>query len=379
MARLTRVSHDNRSQRGGMSRRISAQRPIVRSLLLLLLLAGPAALADDNRGGEVGGMLGVLSADEQMTGDSGSSDLVIGARGGSVFHRRLGWFVDVLYSNVGTSTSLGDARTVIGRTGIDWLFMPEAENRWFISGGFGWLVVDFEDSDRDFHDPIGSLGFGQRIRVTNNWRLRWEMRGDYSLDDARLNENLTQGLAVIGMTFGPGLATESRPERGTRRALREAARNKDLDRDGVKNKNDRCPNTPDGAAVDRNGCPLDADGDGVPDGIDRCSRTRPGEPVTDRGCPIDGDGDGVGDVADFCPGTPSGVEVDEWGCPRDTDADGVFDGPDRCPDTPFGARVDDRGCAGDHDGDGVADGLDRCPDTPTGVEVDGDGCPPSQE
>jgi hypothetical protein len=38
---------------------------------------------------------------------------------------------------------------------------------------------------------------------------------------------------------------------------------KDLDRDGIPEKTDKCPGTPFGARVDASGCPLDGDGEGV--------------------------------------------------------------------------------------------------------------------
>jgi OOP family OmpA-OmpF porin len=120
---------------------------------------------------------------------------------------------------------------------------------------------------------------------------------------------------------------------------------KDSDKDGVKDKDDACPDTPLNVVVDSEGCPVDSDGDGVPD------------------------------YQDQCPNTPAGARVDRQGCPLDSDGDGVFDGLDRCPNTPTGAEVDEVGCPLDSDGDGVFDGLDRCPNTPRGTEVDGSGCP----
>lgn len=119
----------------------------------------------------------------------------------------------------------------------------------------------------------------------------------------------------------------------------------------------------------------DSDGDGVKDKDDACPDTPMNVEVDARGCPVDSDGDGVPDYLDNCPDTPAGARVDSQGCPMDSDNDGVFDGLDRCPDTPRGATVDANGCPMDSDNDGVYDGLDRCPDTPRGVEVDRDGCP----
>jgi len=58
----------------------------------------------------------------------------------------------------------------------------------------------------------------------------------------------------------------------------------------------------------------DADGDGVPDSRDRCPNTPKGAPVDADGCPLDSDGDGVPDYKDNCPGTPAGAKVDPKGC-----------------------------------------------------------------
>lgn len=59
---------------------------------------------------------------------------------------------------------------------------------------------------------------------------------------------------------------------------------------------------------------------------------------------IDSDNDGVADNLDKCPGTPAGVKVDKDGCPLDSDKDGVYDYLDKCPGTPAGVRVDKDGC-----------------------------------
>ena len=149
----------------------------------------------------------------------------------------------------------------------------------------------------------------------------------------------------------------------------------DADGDGICDGVDRCPGTPKGCTVDSNGCPMDTDGDGVPDGIDMCPGTPKGCTVDAKGCPMDSDGDGVPDGIDECPNTPTGSTVDSKGCPLDTDADGVADGVDQCPNTPMGCTVDAKGCPVDSDGDGVCDGVDQCPNTPAGSTVDAYGCP----
>lgn len=58
----------------------------------------------------------------------------------------------------------------------------------------------------------------------------------------------------------------------------------------------------------------------------------------------DSDNDGVPDSRDKCPGTPAGVTVDKDGCPLDSDKDGVPDYLDKCPGTPVGVTVNKDGC-----------------------------------
>ena len=58
----------------------------------------------------------------------------------------------------------------------------------------------------------------------------------------------------------------------------------------------------------------------------------------------DSDNDGVLDNLDKCPDTPAGAAVDKDGCPLDSDKDGIYDYLDKCPGTPAGVKVDKDGC-----------------------------------
>jgi len=177
----------------------------------------------------------------------------------------------------------------------------------------------------------------------------------------------------------------------------------DSDGDGVPDYLDKCPDTPKGVKVDKDGCPVDSDGDGVPDYLDKCPGTPAGVKVDKDGCPLDSDGDGIPDYLDKCPGTPSGVKVDKDGCPtKTTEPAGTAEHPtEGAPGTGEPARghgaeptatptpkakarpsgpppcvVKVNGISMlDSDCDGVPDYLDKCPGTPLGVEVDQDGCP----
>ncbi len=70
---------------------------------------------------------------------------------------------------------------------------------------------------------------------------------------------------------------------------------------------------------DEDGCPdPDNDGDGVIDASDSCPETAEDMDgfQDEDGCPDpDNDGDGVLDAQDRCPGTPQGIAVDANGCP----------------------------------------------------------------
>lgn len=88
----------------------------------------------------------------------------------------------------------------------------------------------------------------------------------------------------------------------------------------------------------------DSDGDGVLDRDDKCPKTPKGVAVNPEGCPLDSDKDGVYDYKDACPGTPEGIVVDPVGCPLDSDKDGVYNYKDECPGTPESFKVDKKGC-----------------------------------
>jgi outer membrane protein OmpA-like peptidoglycan-associated protein len=126
---------------------------------------------------------------------------------------------------------------------------------------------------------------------------------------------------------------------------------KDTDKDGVKDKDDLCPEV--AGLEEFQGCP-DSDSDGIQDSQDKC----PNEAgLTEfNGCP-DSDGDGFPDKEDMCPDV-AGLEQFN-GCP-DTDGDGVMDSKDECPNE--AGPIENKGCpVVDSDGDGVADEDDQCP------------------
>ncbi|HQC05632.1 MAG TPA: OmpA family protein [Kaistella chaponensis] len=155
-----------------------------------------------------------------------------------------------------------------------------------------------------------STGLGSNFWLTKNFGLG--IQGDYVSTPIDKSDvaHFWQASASILFRFG----------------------NNDRDKDGILDKDDRCPDTP--GLAEFKGCP-DTDGDGVPDIDDQCPDVA--GPVENQGCPWpDTDGDGVVDKDDACPTVAGPAE--NQGCPwPDTDGDGILDKDDACP-TVFGLK-----------------------------------------
>ena len=152
-----------------------------------------------------------------------------------------------------------------------------------------------------------AFGAGLNLWLTKNFGLG--LQGDLvnTPGDKTNVPNFVQASASINFRFG----------------------NNDRDKDGIKDKDDACPDV--FGLAQFQGCP-DTDGDGIPDIDDACPTVA--GPVENNGCPWpDTDGDGVLDKDDACPTVPGPVE--NKGCPwPDTDNDGILDKDDACPTVP---------------------------------------------
>jgi outer membrane protein OmpA-like peptidoglycan-associated protein len=275
----------------------------------------------------------------------------------------LGVFIvpNLSFEAMGAYTPVSDTNDVVDVTHVDLAgrlvyHLPLAERFGVHLGvGYGYQMYSTEGQDGvNDHGPTGL--FGLRIRATPAVSIRGEAFANYIMDPENgADQNFTWG-GQLGLTYTVGAVS-------------------DMDKDGVADDKDACPDTPAGVVVDAQGCPVDTDKDGVADYLDKCPNTPAGATVDAQGCPVDTDKDGVADYLDKCPNTPAGEAVDAAGCSLDADKDGVPDARDQCPDTPAGQPVNRSGCPLDSDGDGVADNLDKCPDTPAGATVDAAGCP----
>ena len=160
-----------------------------------------------------------------------------------------------------------------------------------------------------------AFGAGLNLWLTKNFGLG--LQGDLvnTPGDKTNVPNFVQASASINFRFG----------------------NNDRDKDGIKDKDDACPDV--FGLAQFQGCP-DTDGDGIADKDDNCPEVA--GPVENNGCPWpDTDGDGVLDKDDACPNVAGPVE--NKGCPwPDTDGDGVLDKDDKCPNEYGLAKYD--GC-----------------------------------
>ena len=223
-------------------------------------------------------------------------------------------------------------------------------------------------------DLPSGRGQGSAAFQTGQWGAEVMLGAHYLVSDTIL-VGLGGGVGLergYGIPAGRGLLSVAYAP--VTRAL--PAEPSDRDHDSVLDRDDVCPDTPQGTHPDptRRGCPqIDTDGDSVFDLDDLCMNVPQGEhpDPARRGCPLgDSDGDGVFDPDDQCLTIPMGEhpDPDRRGCPDgDRDHDTVLDHTDVCPDLhrgpfPDPARV---GCPlADRDHDTVPDATDACPDVP---------------
>jgi outer membrane protein OmpA-like peptidoglycan-associated protein len=211
----------------------------------------------------------------------------------------------------------------------DWLISPT------VSLGIG-STYNFDADEFDFNIPA-ALGFN--IRLLPNLFANIQSQHRFSIEN---RPGWHHSLGIVNY-FG-----ESNPDR---------------DKDGISDKDDKCPDVPGVASL--MGCP-DKDLDGITDADDKCPDV-PGVAAM-MGCP-DKDGDMIMDTEDDCPDV-AGLAAFK-GCP-DTDNDGIKDADDKCPRE--AGPASNNGCpVRDRDGDGIEDKDDKCPDAKGPVNTGG--CP----
>lgn len=297
--------------------------------------------------------IGLHGGVTQYQGDLGNNfyktDKAFYGFGGLSVSRYLGRHFDLNFlaskGTIGYNSTLGSFKTDFNSVALNVRFNftgPESVVRPYVFAGVGAMLFDKDLSfDKDKIDyALPTAGGGLNFRLSPVIMLNLQETFSFSNKDRR--DGVTAGKKDAYLSHMAGLTFNFGDK-------------KDADNDGVSDRNDTCPETPAGVAVDTNGCPLDKDKDGVADYLDTCPDVAGTASL--NGCP-DADNDGVADNNDKCPDTKMGTKVDASGCPLDNDKDGITNDLDRCPDVAGPLSLN--GCP-DSDGDGVADMDDRCP------------------
>ena len=263
---------------------------------------------------------------------------------------------EVLYSEMGSDVTFNNQKDDFKITYVSVPILLKVSPTWrlglFVGPQFDFLVeAEFQDQDKKDNlkssDILGTAGI--ELWITKNiglyGRYMWGFE-NINEDDPKVTlHNTTITSEVMNEGWQAGLTI------GFKKKL------KDTDKDGVYDKDDKCP--ADIGMPKYNGCPPpDTDQDGVNNELDRCPDVAGMSKY--NGCPPpDTDGDTVNDEADKCP-TQAGSAKYE-GCPvPDTDKDGLDDENDKCPADAGTAQYG--GCpVPDADGDGVNDENDKCP------------------
>ncbi|MDO9081197.1 MAG: outer membrane beta-barrel domain-containing protein [Desulfuromonadales bacterium] len=203
------------------------------------------------------------------------------------------------WTEQGQFTGSDDVKIISYHLDLLYHFLPEEKLNPFVTAGYGASHYNPEINSKNMR--LLNVGVGAKYWVAENIALRVDLSDKMTFDEQLHNLSATAGVVFA---FG-GESAAAPVERST-----------DSDKDGVIDASDKCPNTPAGVAVDKDGCPLDADKDGVPDYRDKCPNTPAGVAVDKDGCPLDSDKDGVANSTDKCPNTPAGVAVDKDGCAK---------------------------------------------------------------
>jgi OOP family OmpA-OmpF porin len=123
-------------------------------------------------------------------------------------------------------------------------FMPESSFNPFIVAGYG--VADYSPKINSKNMSVINFGAGAKYWLTDNFALRLDVRDNMVYDDQIHNIEATLGVVFA---FGGRDKAEAAP------VAKPVEPPVDSDGDGVPDYLDKCPGTPAGVVVDKNGCP----------------------------------------------------------------------------------------------------------------------------
>lgn len=147
---------------------------------------------------------------------------------------------------------------------------------------YGLAGLGYEDySNERFNnedDAFGNYGIGLKYKISDSISLKTDIRHLISFEG---NNSL---LYTIGFGFAFGEKAKPTVEKEPMKEEEEEKMPLDDDQDGIYNRDDICPNTPRGIAVNNKGCEFDSDKDKLIDRLDKCPYSAPGAVVDKFGC-----------------------------------------------------------------------------------------------
>jgi len=256
--------------------------------------------------------------------------------------------------SLGLAISANKIRKMEGQIPEQDFFAFNSDLRYDLSGMLGVIKI-FKNLDID---PYVSTGVGYAI-IGNRHNASINLGGGINFWMGKSNNFGIQAQSIYNKHIKGTANTYFQHSLGVAYRFGD----KDTDKDGIKDKEDKCPEIAGLKAF--KGCP-DTDGDSVIDSEDSCPDIAGLKDL--KGCP-DKDGDDIADKDDKCPSL-AGTKFNS-GCP-DSDGDGVIDEIDACPK--LAGSISNKGCPlPDTDGDGVLDKDDKCIDI--AGKASNNGCP----
>ena len=182
---------------------------------------------------EAGGHLGIYSFHSHQDIDNG---FLLGATFGYNFTKNIGIEGILDYINTQGSKVNVDVNGYTYRAEGLYHFLPDRQIVPFVALGVGGIFLDYDTGGSD-SGALFDWGGGVKYALNDSVLLRGDVRHYLTFDQAYSNLSFTIGAAY-------------------RFSRVRKAPGGDEDSDGVINKNDSCPYTPEGLSVDARGCPL---------------------------------------------------------------------------------------------------------------------------
>ena len=254
-------------------------------VLVTLLLIGLSTVdlcsQSQRKGFDISGFAGMLSLesfDEVNNKLERSNEPYLGAKLGYNFNSQFAMEGTFGYSRSSAFCpgTVSDCNLFVYKANLIYYYSLLFPRRFipYVSGGIG-AFSRTGGGQEGISELAFDFGGGAKVFLNDRVSLRFEVR-DILFSNDRFIPSGLESEVIDNIEFSGSLTV-----------LLSSGGFKDSDNDGIPDRVDRCPATPDAAFVDASGCPSDSDRDGVFDVIDRCSNTPKETGVDSFGCSQD--------------------------------------------------------------------------------------------